>query len=1218
MTRQSRRLTRILCGAAIFAATILPVGAELELRPLDAHGQFRDAAADPQRGRFFVAVYDQDAVWSIDTATGRIATTIRTGDGPAALATDGQLLAVANRLDGTVTLIHLADLSIAGTVKAGDGPSAITALGDGRFITANTFSDTLSAIDTRGTLSATTVEVCPAVPVDIAATDRHIIAIGRNSATAQIYDRASLAPLRTITFPERVLHAVSVDGGNAVVASPNTLYLADLEGATILRSQKAPVNGITASNGVLGVLSERAYMLFSSELALLETQALDRAYPMIVASGSVVALLDPRNQQALVHGLDSLQTGAAPPVTEIADLPAADGDTMVVVEAEPVGETPATAPEEPVVTEAESPAEPTPALETVPDTENKPDPEPEMDLPAESEPLTDADTVAPTTSTPDSQPTVETIADPTRKSRLEVAKSSDATPGASIRRNPIQTRGVRAPSLGRPSASPLQQLSRTTITDALVQPTEFGSTEGGFQAPDLTQNLENITFDNASKEAGSDTMNFTGFRAEFGDLTLTTKNLTHQRDPVQIHATGDVLITQQTSSITADEIQFRLEDPGTTPEAPQVLEGEDGEGTALDQGRLTLRNAHIIEPTREMTADYLDYDFRTGQGELENAKGQAGIYYFAADKLHLHGPQSLSGENVWVTTCDRPHPHYKIRLSDLELVDGQPVAGSNARLQLGRSDTPLYLPRWRRGGVGGSPWNMDFDSGRQANIGYYVNAGQAYEISPDVAFGPRLFVTEKEGVGLGADLSYDFMENPASRLYRTRGEAHGLYTSEDRGYIHWYHRYEYSDDLVLRAQVEHWGDEDFYQDFYYDAFRNRSRPRSFANVTYRQPAYIATGSVRPQSHGWFAETEQLPEATFHLLERPLTENLYFSFDTANGYYNREPRGVGGARSANTARLTYNWDPHPAVAITPFWEVDGSFYTRDRGQSDSTGTLSTNLGVTAQTRLHRTYGGRWGFSGFKHLIVPSITYSYRPDTNVDPLTIPQYDPLDSVFGRSRIETKISNIIYGRDAETGEVWQVGRITLYQGNDLRNETRTTEDYEVEVDIRPRPFWGVQVVGERQVTSDEDASLNRYSIARNAPGVYNAINNFLGRGSTRDFSGDFGDYNRILSQVYYDGEPRGDRLSGRIGFAYTETRGEVFNREALYGLGYKISDKWGFGFEHIYDFEDGDLRTQTYELRRSLHCWETAIRFRDRESGFDINFEFNIKAFPGSRIKI
>lgn len=1192
MTLNPGRLTRILAATALVSIALLPAHAQPALAPLQARGQFRDAAVDAERGRLFVAVYDQDAVWVIDPTTGKIATKIATGDGPAALAMDGRMLAAANRLDGTVTFIQLSDLSVAATVATGDGPSAIVALGDGRFVIANTFSDSLSLVDTRGTLTATPLDASPPVPVDVAATRDQVIAVGRGNATVQLYDRASLAPQRTVNLPERVVHVTALDDNTAALASDTTLYLLDTQRGAVLKSLKTSANSLEASGGRLNISTGQALKTFDAHLTLLDTRPLDGNYPMVVAAGPVLALLDPANQKALVSGLETLR-GAAPAE------PAAESPTTTaptVVEASPV-ETPASAPAEPVVIEA-TPAEP--ITQT---------PEPAPDRMAESEPAKAPEPMADSTN---SAETPQEVA----PANVESPAMAAGAPTSNIRRNPIQTSGVRAPSLSRPSASPLDQLSQSTITDALIKPTEFGSTEGGFQAPDLTKNLENITFENASKAADSDTTEFTDFRAELGDLTLTTKNMTHRKDPVEIHASGDVLITQQASSITADDIRFRLDESDAQPDAPKVLESEDG-GTALDKGHLTLQNAHIIEPTREMTADYLDYDFATGKGELENAKGQAGIYYFSAEKLHLHGPQTLSGENVWVTTCNRPHPHYKIRLSDLEMVDGEPVAGTNARLQLGRTDTPLYLPRWRRGGVGGSPWTVDFDSGRQAEIGYYVNVGQTYEISPDVALGPRLFVTEKEGVGLGADLSYDFMDNPASRLYRTRGEAHGLYTTQERGYVHWYHRYEYSDDLVVRAQVEHWGDENFYQDFYYDTFRNRSFPRSFVNATYRQPSYIATGTVRAQTHRWFAETEQAPEATFHVLERPLAENLYFTFDTANGYYNREPDGVGGGRSANTARLTYNWDPSPAIALTPYWEVDANFYTRDRLQRNPTGNLSTTFGVTAQTRLQRTYPGRWGFSAFKHVILPSITYSYRSGANIEPQELPQYDPLDSIFGRSRIETKLANVFYGRDAETGQVWQVGRVTLYQGNDLQNETRTTEDYEIEIDVRPRPWWGVQVVGERQVTANEDASLNRYSVARNFPGVYNAINEFLGRGNLGDFSSSFGDYNRILSQVYYDGAPRGGRLSGRLGFAYTETRDQVFNREMLYGMGYKLSDKWGFGFEHIYDFEGGDLRSQSYELRRSLHCWETAIRFRDRESGFDINFEFNIKAFPGSRIK-
>ena len=55
---------------------------------------------------------------------------------------------------------------------------------------------------------------------------------------------------------------------------------------------------------------------------------------------------------------------------------------------------------------------------------------------------------------------------------------------------------------------------------------------------------------------------------------------------------------------------------------------------------------------------------------------------------------------------------------------------------------------------------------------------------------------------------------------------------------------------------------------------------------------------------------------------------------------------------------------------------------------------------------------------------------------------------------------------------------------------------------------------------------------------------------------------------------------------------------------------------FEHIYDLHLDELRSQTYEIRRSFKCWETALRFRDRQSGFDVNMEISLTAFPDASI--
>ena len=55
----------------------------------------------------------------------------------------------------------------------------------------------------------------------------------------------------------------------------------------------------------------------------------------------------------------------------------------------------------------------------------------------------------------------------------------------------------------------------------------------------------------------------------------------------------------------------------------------------------------------------------------------------------------------------------------------------------------------------------------------------------------------------------------------------------------------------------------------------------------------------------------------------------------------------------------------------------------------------------------------------------------------------------------------------------------------------------------------------------------------------------------------------------------------------------------------------------DRAYDLNGDEMRSQTYEIRRSFKCWETALRFRDRQSGFDVNMEISLTAFPDTAIE-
>jgi hypothetical protein len=777
---------------------------------------------------------------------------------------------------------------------------------------------------------------------------------------------------------------------------------------------------------------------------------------------------------------------------------------------------------------------------------------------------------------------------------------------------------VRAPSTSRrPSPIPSFEEPGLTLTDGL-RTVDLGTGEGGFQPPDWTQPLENLQAEDRLI-LRSDLYEAMGnVRLQLEDTLFRSEYFRYLPETGEAFAEGDVRVTQGLSILEADSLNYVVTPSEEMPRLSPFADEQLVERRRLTIGRVTAENLYLLEPTREISADHVDYDFLTESGEFINPRGRAGVFYFGADRLHVLGPQDAAAEDIWVTTCDLPTPHYRIRLRKAAVREGAEFSGADARLQLGKIDTPLYWPRWRVGIGPGAGLGFEFDSGRTAELGYFVNIAQWFPVTPNAAIGLRLFPTEKEGVGFGLDAEYDYLQNPESRLFRARGAVESLYSTEERGFLHWYNRYDIFDDTVMLNQIELWSDRTAFKDYYYDRFRNRTEPRTFTNLTRTRPAYIASATARVSTNNWVRETERLPEVTFHLLERPLLERLYVTYDTIVGYNERNPAGTHAARFVNVGRLTLDLDLHEAFSITPFVESELTWYS-DRRDGDSAITrFSTLAGVTAQSRFHRTFAGRWGFSEFKHILVPSVTLSYRPAPTVAIDQTPRFDAYDNVYGRTRIESKIDNVVLGRDAETHEVWQVARLTLYQGHDLWNEFRKAEDYEFELDIRPRPWWGFQGAAESH-NIQRDYDLDRpFFVQRLLLEMYESL---AGRPwdpeAAYQFNAQYGDYNRILAFLYYDGTPLGRHYNGRIGYAYTSTQGNVFNRELLYGVGYRLNENWAVAFEHRYDFERDQLTRQTYELRRALHCWEMALKFRDRESGWDVGVEFNIRAFPGSRVR-
>jgi hypothetical protein len=745
---------------------------------------------------------------------------------------------------------------------------------------------------------------------------------------------------------------------------------------------------------------------------------------------------------------------------------------------------------------------------------------------------------------------------------------------------------IHAPRFGQ---GPLRNIGR--IVDESIS---YQSTEDSLLNVDLTQTpdiIEATVF-----EANSDLSRITvrdGIEVDFPPARVEAESMELDRGKGMLRLDGNLSIVSPGSQLTADSFYLERAPESQIAEEDRVKyrlvpNGHDPHAqSGLGDGVLEVYNLHFAELKRAFSADSIKYDSVQHTGEFRNLRGFSDPFYFGADRITIHGPSTFEAHNVWVTTCDLDHPHYRIRFSEAKIEDGKLVLGRKTKLQLGKKMRTFFVfPKIK--GIsykGEDRLRFELETGRRSELGYYINFAQWYSVTPNVDLAYRLYPSANEGLGIGLDGEYDFMDNPASRLFGSTGEFQTLYTTEERGYTQWYHRQELTKDLTMLAQWEQWYDRDFVKDFYYDTYENRTGPRSFVNLTYLKDDYIVTGSASKATHDFGGQTEKLPEATFHLFDRELAKRLYLSIDSAAGHYNHVPSNTHSQRYSQIARLSYDINLMQGLNIIPFVEGSATHYSNTMA-SDTSDTRTSGLaGITTQMRFQRNYRGFMNFDSFKHIVVPSVTYFHENSTSMDPEDVPRFDSLDNRPSRERIEAKIDNLVLGRNSRDGKVWPVAQLGLYSGTDLSNEIADATDYEVDFIIRPRPWWGIRTFAETH-------ELNA------APGIEHQ------------------QFDRIISYVFFNDNNFENSINARIGYALTELDDDTITREILYGVGYKFSKKWSMSADHTYDLEDGEIRRQAYNIHRRLHKWDAGLRLRDRPSGTDINVVLSLVGLKGAEL--
>jgi len=159
----------------------------------------------------------------------------------------------------------------------------------------------------------------------------------------------------------------------------------------------------------------------------------------------------------------------------------------------------------------------------------------------------------------------------------------------------------------------------------------------------------------------------------------------------QVHLFGQATVKYGTLSINAGYILLDYEKSEITAE-----QFPDSSGTLAGLPQFK-------DPTQDVTANKLRYNFKTKKGIIYEARTQQDDLYVLGEKAKIIGNTSTDTTNArakttiynqraLITTCDDPHPHFGIRTQKLKVIPDKLVVTGLSNVEIMGIPTPLILP----------------------------------------------------------------------------------------------------------------------------------------------------------------------------------------------------------------------------------------------------------------------------------------------------------------------------------------------------------------------------------------------------------------------------------------------------------------------------------------------------------------------------------------------
>lgn len=766
----------------------------------------------------------------------------------------------------------------------------------------------------------------------------------------------------------------------------------------------------------------------------------------------------------------------------------------------------------------------------------------------------------------------------------------------------------------------------------------------------------------------------------------------------QFYLYGDVVVTYEDLKLNAGKVTY--------DQKGGIIFAEPAADTTARKGLPTF-----TQGSEKFTYDDLRYNFNTKKALVRNARTQYGEGFVFSDQVKRAPDQSIFGLQSVYTTCNLDTPHFGIRSRRIKVIPGRIAVAGASNFEIEQVPTPLLLPfavfpisEQQRSGFRIPSYTIEQARGvGLTNGGYYIY----FSDKADLLITSNIYSRGSFNVSAVSAYSNRYRYNGGVQLaygYDKLGEVFEPGSNISKTFaIRWNHR----SDPKARPGVTFNANVDLQKGNYYQ--RNSYNPAlvlqnqynsslTFTKTWSKRPMSLTTGANFQQTFRGQSSLNnvQLPSVNFYYSQitpfkrrNPIGAPVWYEKITASYNFNLANNlsfydtafalsrlalsdFQNGIRhsipiSANYTALRYV-NLAFNVNYNEYWLSRKDFINYDY-QKQRLDTMTQSgfftardftSNVTASTRIYGMKLFKRGrLAGIRHVIEPSIGYSYVPDFARAPFNTAYYQQLtpggailpaspylrnafgpSGPFGRSNsaLNYGLNNVLQAKlrnkkSKDTANATRnttlIDRLSIdgrydfaadsFRWSDIALSFRTNLFEKINISagaiFDPYAFDYETGIRNRQTLIETGKGVARFrsgnislstslrSTGKTAPTVPDSTNNatrFLQRGAS-----DYVDFN-----IPWNLNLSYSLTTNRNYLPLKKADTFVTEQNAIFGGDFNLTPRWKVAVTSGYNFREKQISFTSLDIYRDLHCFEMRLNTIPFGPLKSFTFTLNVKA--------